>query len=73
MNFADVGDFSFSADQKETIDKVLETYGDKSSQWLSDQIRSEAPWIEARKGIDSNVRGNSKIKLCTIQEYYLSL
>jgi len=33
--------------QKETIDAVLEYYGDRKSQWLSDLTHMELPWREA--------------------------
>lgn len=36
---------------KETLDIVINSYGDKSAQWLSDQTHSEPPWIMARKGL----------------------
>lgn len=36
--------------QKESIDIVLNTYGDKNSQWLSTLTHMEAPWQIARIG-----------------------
>lgn len=53
-----------------TIDAVLEFYGNKSSQWLSDLTHSESPWIMARKGLSPNQRGNSEITLESMIEYY---
>ena len=51
-----------------TIARMLETYGDKDAQWLSDLTHMEAPWKEAR------ARGqNSEISLERISEYYSSL
>src|SRR4051794_10817760 len=44
--------------QKETIDKVLEFYGDRSSQWLTDLTHNERPWVEARRGLPPGERGN---------------
>src|SRR5438128_2146383 len=32
----------------ETIDAVLSTYGDKTSQWLSNLTHQESPWRDAR-------------------------
>jgi uncharacterized phage-associated protein len=68
---------SFSADlspeQKETVDSVLDFYGDKSAQWLSDLTHMELPWIEARKGLASNERGNHEITLAALHEYYSSI
>jgi uncharacterized phage-associated protein len=68
------GDASaLSKDQKETVDAVLEFYGDKSSQWLSDQTHSEAPWRDARAGLSPGDRGNNEITLSAMAEYYGSL
>ncbi|WP_199317301.1 type II toxin-antitoxin system antitoxin SocA domain-containing protein [Planktothricoides raciborskii] len=33
--------------EQETIDEVLNFYGDKSSQWLSELTHKETPWVEA--------------------------
>jgi uncharacterized phage-associated protein len=38
-----------TSDEKENIDKVLEHYGDKTAQWLSDLTHMEDPWINARQ------------------------
>ena len=59
--------------QKETIDSVLEFYGDKKSQWLSDLTHMEDPWKEARKGIPDNERGNKVISHASMIEYYSSI
>lgn len=59
--------------QKDAINRIIEFYGDKSAQWLSDLTHSEAPWIEARKGIPEGVRGNSEITWDSMAEYYGSL
>lgn len=59
--------------QKETIDKVLEFYGDRTSQWLSDLTHQEEPWIGARKGLAATQRGNQEITLAAMAEYYSSL
>jgi len=59
--------------QRETIDAVLEYYGSKSSQWLSDLTHMEDPWRKARIGIPDNERGNNEITLASMQEYYESL
>lgn len=60
-------------EQKDTINKVLAFYGDKSSQWLSDLTHNEAPWLEARVGLYPGERGNNVIKLASMHEYYSSL
>ncbi len=60
-------------EQKETIDAVLEFYGNKSSQWLSDLTHMEDPWKITRSGIPEFQRGNRVISLETLAEYYGSL
>jgi uncharacterized phage-associated protein len=58
--------------QKDSIDKVLEALKEKSGQWLSDSIRIEGPWNDARKGLEPTDRGASVISLASIHEYYSS-
>lgn len=60
-------------EQVETIDVVLEAYGNKSPQWLSDQTHAEAPWKQARQGLSDGERGNNEISLESMAEYYSSL
>lgn len=62
-----------TADQIETIDAVLETYGDKSPQWLSDLTHRENPWKVARSGLKPSERGNSEISHASMAEYYGAL
>ena len=60
-------------DEKDSIDRVLSFYGDKSSQWLSDLTHSETPWISAREGLAPNERGNREISVSSLAEYYEAL
>lgn len=54
--------------QQDTIALVLDFYGDKDAQWLSDLTHMEAPWAEAY------ARGrNTEITLDRISEYYSTL
>lgn len=62
-----------TATEKETIDKVLEFYGDKPSQWLSDLTHKEAPWRLARRGLPDSARGDHEITQASMAEYYGSL
>ena len=62
-----------SDDEIETIETVLDAYGDKSAQWLSDQTHIEQPWLLARRGLSDNDRGNHPITLDSMAEYYGSL
>ncbi len=59
--------------QKETIDAVLEYYGNKAAQWLIDLTRMEEPWRITRKGMPCNERGNRVVALDIIADYYSSL
>jgi len=59
--------------QKETVDAVLEFYGNKSAQWLIDLSHQEKPWQEARKGLALNTSSNRIITMDSIAEYYSSL
>lgn len=69
-----LGDESnLSTNQKSNIDEVLGFYGDKSAQWLIDQTHLEAPWLQARKGLEQTDRGCRVIELDSIHSYYSSL
>jgi uncharacterized phage-associated protein len=59
--------------QIETINTVLESYSDKSAQWLSDQTHSEMPWQIARDGLSEGERSSKVISLDSMAEYYGSL
>lgn len=61
---------SFTDSEKETMDKVVEYYGDKSPQWLSELTHSEDPWKIARNGLPAGVRSNEIITKESMQEYY---
>ncbi|MCF7979670.1 MAG: DUF4065 domain-containing protein [Chromatiaceae bacterium] len=58
---------------RETIAAVLDFYGDKSPQWLSDLTHLELPWRAARDGIPDGERGSHEIKQDELAEYYGSL
>lgn len=59
--------------QRETVDAVLEYYGDRSAQWLIELTHMETPWVQARKGLVGLERGNRVIPLDTMADYYSSL
>ncbi len=59
--------------QKDTVDLVLNTYGDKTAQWLSDLTHLESPWKEAREGLSTSDRGSNIISLGILHEYYSGL
>ena len=60
-------------EQQETIDAVLEYYGDKSAQWLIELTHMEDPWVQARKGLPKLERGNRVISLDAMADYYSAL
>lgn len=59
--------------QKDTVDRVLKSYGNKTAQWLSDLTHLEEPWREARNGLCTGDRGCNIISLRSLHEYYSSL
>lgn len=61
--------------ESETIDIVLDSYGDKAAHWLSELTHREAPWRGARKdaGLDDGQRGEAEITQASMYEYYDSL
>ena len=56
-DFSEYSDDVFTAEQKETMDKVIEYYGDKEPLWLSNLTHQENPWKLARANL-------------SMQEYY---
>lgn len=60
------------SEQRDTIEAVLEAYGDKPSQWLRDLTHREPPWINARRraGLSDGERGNSEITIGDMADYY---
>jgi uncharacterized phage-associated protein len=56
-----------------TVDAVLDYYGPRSAQWLSDLTHRETPWKEARRGLPEGERGNREISLESMMEYYSTL
>ena len=61
--------------QKATIDGVLDFYGNKTAQWLSDLSHMEDPWKDAREGagLKEGDRGNAVISTSSMHEYYSGL
>jgi len=60
-------------EEKETIDAVLQAYGDKPAQWISDLTHMEQPWNDARKGIPLGENCENEITQASLAEYYSSL
>lgn len=66
-------DRNLKPEDKTTIEAVLDFYGEKSSQWLSDLTHQEPPWKNARSGLLPGSRGSNEITLADMAEYYGSL
>jgi uncharacterized phage-associated protein len=64
---------NLNSTQKETIDAVLEFYGNRPAQWLIDLPHSEKPWQATRRGLSEKETSNREISIETIAEYYSSL
>lgn len=60
-------------DLRDTVLAVIEYYGDKSAQWLSDLTHREDPWVDARDGLPDGVRGENEITHAAMAEYYSGL
>ncbi len=60
-------------EEKETVDAVLEAYGDKPAQWLADLTHMEKPWIDAREDIAPGDNCENEISHASTTEYYSSL
>ena len=59
--------------ERETIDSVLEFYGGKPGQWLSDLTHREDPWRDARADVPPGDYGDREITQAGLAEYYGSL
>ncbi|MBU0558788.1 MAG: DUF4065 domain-containing protein [Bacteroidetes bacterium] len=62
-----------SEKQKETVDAVLDYYGDKTSQWLIQLTHLEEPWKQAREGLCISERSDRIISLDSMANYYSAL
>jgi len=64
---------SITPKEMNTIDAVLEFYGDKEPHWLSELTHLERPWREARGDCPIGYPSGSIINKALIHEYYSSL
>ncbi|MFB9769788.1 Panacea domain-containing protein [Lactiplantibacillus modestisalitolerans] len=55
------------------LESVWVTYGDKSGNELEALTHSEAPWQEARIGLNLNAPSNNEIATKTMRNFYLSI
>lgn len=72
-DFTSYSNQELNPEQKRTVNAVLEAYGSKSAQWLSDQTHSESPWQDSRSDLSDTERGSREITLESMAEYYGSL
>ena len=69
-----VGDIShLGEDDIDNINIILDAYGDKEPHWLREQTHAEAPWLNARDGLDDDVNSEVVITKESMGEYYGSL
>jgi len=64
---------NLTEDEIETVDVVLEGYGDKSPFWLKEQTHEEPPWIAARGNTPEHERSTNIITKISMGAYYSSL
>lgn len=61
---------NLNSEQKYTIDMVLDHYGDKNAQWLSQLTHMEGPWQDARKGVPLGIPCKEIITKESMAMYY---
>jgi uncharacterized phage-associated protein len=61
---------ALSAAERATIDRVLQTYGQRDARWLSERTHAEAPWQDARAGLPEGVRSDAQIDPDLMRRYY---
>lgn len=64
------GNGDLTANEKDTINHVLEHYGNHNAQWLSQLTHMEDPWNEARIGIPPGVGCDHIISKESMAMYY---
>jgi uncharacterized phage-associated protein len=63
----------FNDTQKETINSVLDYYGDKEPHWLSQLTHLEQPWRMARGNCQMGERCDNVISKESMRDYYSEL
>lgn len=64
---------SLDKTERETVDAVMDFYGDKPAVWLSNLTHQEDPWLDARKGLAPGEPGCKEITHAAMAEYYEGL
>lgn len=62
-----------TAAEMETIDSVMDYYGDKDPHWLSELTHKERPWKETRGDLSAGSTCDTVIPKELIQEYYAGI
>ena len=57
-------------DEKDSVDRVLEDYGELEPYYLRELTHEESPWISARHGLDKDAEGHEVITLESMGEFY---
>lgn len=61
---------NLTAEQKDTVDVVLEHYAPHDAQWLSQLTHMETPWKSARSGLPDNANSSKVITKESMGMYY---
>lgn len=69
----DYAKIELSDEQKETIDIILNDYGNETPHYLSELTHKERPWKETRGNLPAGSKSNSIIPKELMQEYYSGL
>jgi uncharacterized phage-associated protein len=64
---------TLTREERETVDAVLDYYGDMHPQVLSDLTHSEAPWKDAREGLPPGAKSDREITHASMAEFYEAL
>jgi hypothetical protein len=56
--------------EAESVAMAIRFYGDHDSAWLVAQTHTEAPWTDARKGLEPTDRGSNVITNEAIMKYF---
>ena len=64
------GEGNLTDNQKDTINKVLEHYGNRDAQWLSQLTHLEDPWIKAREDTPTGGSSTETISKESMAMYY---
>jgi uncharacterized phage-associated protein len=58
------------ADEADSVDVILDSYGKFTAHQLSEMTHREDPWIEARDGLNDGARSSRPITVGAMVEYY---